>query len=165
MGSQHKAKVLVMVESQEVEGPKKGKKNRKCGHLKMQVIPNLKADTFKKSVENKVSSEATVIMDNLAAHSGVEEVIAKSKRQTVPGHEAPKVLPWVHIAISNAKSLFRDMYHGIKEEFLQEYLNEFCYKFNRMYFGDKLFDRLMLASISYRATFQHRLYGSGCDCG
>ena len=26
------------------------------------------------------------------------------------------------------------------------------YKFNRMYFGDRLFDRLMLASISYKPT-------------
>ena len=165
VGSQNKAKVLVMVESEEVENPKKGKKNRKCGHLKMQVIPNLKAETFKSSVKKSVNAGAAVVMDNLAAHSGVEEVTAKSKRQTVPGKDAPKVLPWVHIAISNAKSLFKDMYHGIKEAFLQEYLNEFCYKFNRMYFGDRLFDRLMLASISYKPTFTHRKYGSGVDCG
>ena len=28
----------------------------------------------------------------------------------------------------------------LREGLQQEYLNEFCYKFNRMYFGDKLFD-------------------------
>ncbi|MFN0081198.1 MAG: IS1595 family transposase, partial [Ferruginibacter sp.] len=27
-------------------------------------------------------------------------------------------------------------------------LNEFCYKFNRRYFGIKLFDRLMVAAIA-----------------
>ncbi|MBQ3733972.1 MAG: IS1595 family transposase, partial [Bacteroidales bacterium] len=42
---------------------------------------------------------------------------------------------------------------------------EFCYKFNRMYFGDRLFDRLMLASISYKPTFTHRRYGAGGECG
>ena len=47
-----------------------------------------------------------------------------------------KVLPWVHIAISNAKTQLADMHHGNKPEFLQEYLNEFCYKFNRRYFGE-----------------------------
>ena len=46
-----------------------------------------------------------------------------------------KVLPWVHIAISNAKRSILDTYHDIKAEFLQLYLNEFCYKFNRRYFG------------------------------
>jgi hypothetical protein len=30
---------------------------------------------------------------------------------------------------------------------MQNYLDEFCYKLNRRYFGQKLFDRLILASI------------------
>ena len=57
-------------------------------------------------------------------------------------------------------------YHGIKDEFLQEYLNEFCYKFNRRYFGDKVFDRLVIAAISYKPAFEHRMYGSvSLKCG
>ena len=74
--------------------------------------------------------------------------------------EAPKVLPWVHVAIANAKKLIDDMYHGVKGKFLQQYLNEFCYKFNRKYFGDRLFERLMICSVSYKPTFEHQLYGS-----
>lgn len=69
-----------------------------------------------------------------------------------------KIPPWVHLAISNAKSLLTDIYHGIKPEFLQEYLNEFCYKFNRRYFGEHQFDRLLIASASYSPDFEHRLY-------
>ena len=65
----------------------------------------------------------------------------------------------------NAKALFKDMYHGIKTEFLQEYLNEFCYKFNRMHFNDRTFDRLMIASVSYTPTFKHRKYDSNANCG
>lgn len=166
VGSQQKAKVLVMVESEEAETPKKGPKSRKCGHMKMLVIQDLEAETFKSAAQENIDGSATVIMDNLRSHSGVEEVVAKSKLQTVPGKEASKVLPWVHVAISNAKSLFTDMYHGIKEEFLQEYLNEFCYKFNRKNFGDALFDRLIVASISYRPTFEYRIYCSKkANCG
>ena len=56
------------------------------------------------------------------------------------------------------KTLFQDMYHGIKGEFLQSYLDEFCYKFNRKYFGDHIFDRLMIVAATYRPTFAHRLY-------
>ena len=51
-----------------------------------------------------------------------------------------------------------DTYHDIKAEFLQLYLNEFCYKFNRRYFGFRLFDRLELCACSYRADFKHRIY-------
>lgn len=39
-------------------------------------------------------------------------------------------------------------YHKIKGKYLQLYLNEFAYKLNRRYFGEKLFDRLIIASIS-----------------
>lgn len=69
-----------------------------------------------------------------------------------------KVLPWVHIAISNAKRSILDTYHDIKAEFLQLYLNEFCYKFNRRYVGFRLFDRLELCACTYRADFKHRIY-------
>src|SRR5574344_18798 len=165
VGSQKKSKVLVMVESEAADNPKKGQKSRKCGHLKMKVIPNLLPDTFAKETIASIDSQSTVIMDNLKSHKGVEEHVAESQRQTVPGKEAPKILPWVHIAISNVKSLMQDMYHGIKEEFLQEYLDEFCYKFNRKYFGDKVFDRLIIASIKYRPTFSHHAYQKCADCG
>ena len=30
---------------------------------------------------------------------------------------------------------------------IQNYLDEFCYKFNRRYFGDKLSDRLLIAAL------------------
>jgi hypothetical protein len=48
--------------------------------------------------------------------------------------------------ISNAKSLLNDTCHKIKREFLQEYLNEFCYKFNRRYFGEDTFERQIMIS-------------------
>jgi len=64
----------------------------------------------------------------------------------------------VHIAIANSKTLIAALYHGIRPEFLQEYLNEFCYKFNRRYFGENLFDRLMIIAATYRTDFKHRKY-------
>ncbi|MCT3744514.1 IS1595 family transposase, partial [Elizabethkingia anophelis] len=37
------------------------------------------------------------------------------------------------------------------------YLNEYCYKFNRRYFGESLFDRLVVASISQKNSFRHNI--------
>ena len=90
--SQNKAKVLVMVESQDVEEDKQ-KKNRptkKCGHIKMEVIKDLKSETFETATEKSVEKESTVTMDNLRGHNGVEKAVENSKKQTVPGKEAPK---------------------------------------------------------------------------
>ena len=154
-----------MVESERVDNPKKGKKGCRCSHIKMKVLDGLDADTFEKAVDGNVSKDSTFVMDDLKGHAGVERVTAVSERQAVPGKEAPKILPWVHVAISNAKALFKDMYHGIKTKFLQEYLNESCYKFNHMHFNDRTFDRLMITSVSYTPTFKHRKYGSNANCG
>lgn len=53
------------------------------------------------------------------------------KDKTIVG----RVLPWVHISISNAKHSILDTYHDVKADFRQLYPNEFCYKLNRRYFG------------------------------
>ena len=56
----------------------------------------------------------------------------------------------------------------MKKSFLQLYLNEFYYKFNRMYFGDKIFDRLMIAAVTYKPDFEHKIYNkknSSAKCG
>jgi hypothetical protein len=54
-------------------------------------------------------------------------------------------LKWTHIAISNAKRNFLGVYHKINAKYLQNYLDEFAYKLNRRCFGDRLFDRLIIA--------------------
>lgn len=160
LGSERKAKVEVMVESEETEPKKKGQKSRKAGHIKMKVMKDLSAETINNIAEKAIDSSADIIGDAYPSHSQLDKVAANVKKDVVKPKDAPKILPWVHTAIANEKSLFRDMYHGIKEEFLQEYLNEFCYKFNRRYFGDRVFDRLTIAAVSYRPTFEHRMYGS-----
>lgn len=160
VGSQRKSKVLVMVESQEAVPAKKSQKNRVVGHIKMVVVEQLTKDAIRTEAEKHVDKDAEILADAAGGHNSLKESFEKTTLKVVPGKDAPKVLPWVHIAISNAKSLFIDMYHGIKDEYLQNYLDEFCYKFNRKYFKDKLFDRLMICVISCQSKFEHRLYGT-----
>jgi hypothetical protein len=55
-------------------------------------------------------------------------------------------LKWVHIANSKLKKHLQN-YHMISERMMHNYLDEFCYKLDRRYFGEKLFDRFIIASI------------------
>lgn len=55
---------------------------------------------------------------------------------------------WVPITISNDKRNFVGTYHKIKKKYLQLCLNEFIYKLHRRYFGEKLFDKQVIASIA-----------------
>ncbi|MGK0138511.1 MAG: hypothetical protein ACI9DJ_001967, partial [Algoriphagus sp.] len=40
----------------------------------------------------------------------------------------------------------------------QSYLDEFCYKFNRRYFGEAMFARLLVATVSNKNKFRYK-YG------
>lgn len=159
-GSQRKQKVLVMVESKECTPKKKTDKPRKMNHIKMKVLDNLKADTVNKTVKGSVSPDTTAVVDASKSHVLLEKVVQKMDKKVVPGKDAPKVLPWVHISIANAKSRFQNLYHGIKDKYLQEYLNEFCWQLNRRFMHDLTFDRLIAASISYQSEFKHQIYNS-----
>nr|WP_281015092.1 transposase [Psychroflexus torquis] len=56
-------------------------------------------------------------------------------------------LHWVHIAISNAKRVLRDIHQSIGSDYLQSYLNEFHYKSNRRSF-DLVFEKTVIAAVS-----------------
>ncbi|MCP4587328.1 MAG: transposase [Pseudoalteromonas sp.] len=58
---------------------------------------------------------------------------------------ACKILPWVHIFISNVKSNIRGTYKGVSSQHLQKYLDEFCYKLNRRFNINQLFNRLLFS--------------------
>jgi hypothetical protein len=75
------------------------------------------------------------IADYLEVH-----MTEKSNKQTTK-----ETLKGLNIAISNAKRNFTGNYHKIKKKYLQLYLNEFVYKLNRRYFGERILDRLVIA--------------------
>ena len=154
-GSQKKAKVLVMAESTPVEGSKMNIK-KQVGHIKMVVIPNLKASTIDVEVVDNIKKESSLITDASSSYVHFKNLVGEHVSQVIEPKEVGKVLPWVHIVIRNAKRLLLDIYHDVKSEFLQSYLNEFCYKFNRR--NINCFERLMFACVSYQTEFKHISY-------
>jgi len=157
-GSQKKTKVLVMAESEVTKPEKKGQKSRRVGYLKMKVIENLESDTINEAVKELASGVTEVDTDDSKSYVDLKDFVPRHNAQVIPKEKVGEVLPWVHIAISNAKRLLINTFHDIKPEFLQNYLDEFCYKFNRRYKGEQLFNSLLTACVSYENTFRYK-YG------
>lgn len=155
-GSEAKTKVLVMAESRETEGSKRKGVSKQVGYIKMQVIPNLKADTIDEALMGSVEPETALTTDGSNSYTHFGEMVDGHRSQVIPPKEVGKVLPWVHIVISNAKREILDVFHSVSGELIQNYLNEFCYRFNRRY-CDK-FERLMVSSVEYQNSFMHRTY-------
>lgn len=151
-GSQSQAKILVMVSSK-VDMNKnrnidKYKKPTQLKYVKMLVIDDLKGETIQSKVEEHIKNESVIKTDNFRSYSRINELVWRHFSMKVPLLELDKAFPWVHTIISNAKRNLLGINHMTSRKHIQNYLNEFCYKVNRRYFGKNLFDRLLIASVT-----------------
>jgi hypothetical protein len=148
-GSQRQAKILIMVESRfnpEQDGIHK--KKRAMGYVKMRVMDNLSNQEINYVVGKSLDPTSKVITDAWRGYSRLHEVVEEHTAMIVPGEEAPKKLPWVHTVIANAKRQILGVHHSVNKEFIQNYLDEYCYKLNRRYFTGDLFESVLRAGIS-----------------
>jgi DNA-directed RNA polymerase subunit RPC12/RpoP len=157
-GSQRKSKVIVMAESEFVESSKSGQKPRRVGYLKMKVIDDLRSETISEQVKTLAGNATEIDTDDSTSYVDLKNFVSRHNAQVIPKEKVGEILPWVHIAISNAKRQVLNTFHNVKPEFLQKYLDEFCYKFNRRYYGEALFNRLLVACVSYKNEYRY-IYG------
>lgn len=145
-GSQKQVPVAVMAESTILEDYISDEKGKSCRYFKMVKVANLKARTAEKLVKEFIDKEAVLQTDKSTTFVNLIDCVDTHVSEISSTKKGQFNLRWVHIAISNLR---RDLqkYHMISERMLQNYLNEFCYKLNRRYFGRKLFDRLVIASV------------------
>lgn len=146
---QVKAIVAVSSKPIAIEEQKENRPNTKCGFVKMNVVQSICTTEVIEEARKMVQKSATVVTDGKRCYNGLKD-ICKVHIKTIVEDKTlvAKTFPWVHTAISNAKKKILGLHHQVKDAYMQNYLNEFCYKFNRRYFGEKLFDRLLDATLS-----------------
>jgi len=146
-GSQRQANVAVMAESTPLENLQTGKTSSHCRYFKMKVLETHIKENANEIVAKYINEKAIIFSDKSTSYVDFSTLVdghltTKSDKETTK-----TTLKWVHIAISNAKRNLLGVYHMIKLKYLQAYLDEFCYKLNRRFFGFKLFERMRIASI------------------
>ena len=126
----------------------KGKPESKPKYLKMSVVTGLNKIEVTLEAEKMIKKSATIMTDGRRCYSGLQDICTVHKIVIVADKkQVAKVFPWVHTAISNAKKKLLGLHHHVKDNYMQNYLSEFCYKFNRRYFGEALFDRLVVTAL------------------
>lgn len=144
-------KAIVAVSTTPIEVGKRtdGRPITKPGYLKMNVVAGLSKTDISYEAEKMVKETATVTTDGKTSYRTLKgickkhiEIVIKDKTKIC------KAFPWVHTAISNAKKKLLGVHHHVEDTYMQNYLNEFCYKFNRRHFGENLFYRLFNITIS-----------------
>jgi transposase-like protein len=137
-GAEGKKPVLVAVETR-----RKG-----AGFVAMQAVDSISKKTVRDFLTFHLKAGQTVKIDAFPALNAVAESHFHKKKVTPP-EEASKWLPLVHIMIGNMKTFINGTFHGVSSEYLQEYLDEFCYRFNRRFWEPELPLRLLNACLAH----------------
>jgi transposase-like protein len=139
-GALGKSKVIVSVES----------RGSKAGFAKMTQVDRLDGSHIRDVATDHVTDGSTVKTDGWPAYrSGLRgEQFAHEYVVLGSGKEAPKLLPWVHTMLANIKGSIRGVFKGVSDKHLQRYLDEFCFRFNRRFWEDQLFDRTLCSCLS-----------------
>src|SRR4051812_16967584 len=117
-GRSHEGKLLVAgaVEIRG-EGP---------GRVRLAVIDDYAAATLGAFVAAVIAAGSTVVSDGWSGYARLKEV--KHDPKVVGDAPAHLVLPWIHRVFANAKRRALGVYHGLREERLQAYLDEFVFR-------------------------------------
>lgn len=111
----------------------------------MKVMETHQADELNDTVAEMVEPDSIIFSDKSTSYVDLKDIVDGHYTELSSKETTKSTLKWVHIAISNAKRVFNGIFQKISLKYLQLYLNEFCYKLNKRYFGAKLFNRLILA--------------------
>ena len=127
--------------------------NELMGFAKMRVVEHINEESLVSFMRDSVFPEAVIRSDGYSTYKSLPKY-GFQHEPIVVGHrkKAHIILPHVHTYISNLRSFVLGTYHGLDELHLQQYLDEYCYRFNRRRHRQELFDRLLLACLEMPET-------------
>ena len=129
-GAENKAQIVVAVEKHGASGIKR---------MYVKVIENASAAELKTIFDKHISSEAKVLTDKWKGYSPLTELYHIEQEKSKPDTNF-KVM---HRCIQQLKSWLRGIHHSVDHNYLQGYLDEFCYRINRSIHKNTIFENLM----------------------
>jgi transposase-like protein len=147
-GAAGKKNVAVMAESTPLEDVATGKKSNHVRYFRARVLQTHLSGEINKAIRETLDEKSIVFTDKSTSYVDIADYIELHITEKSSKELTEETLKWVHIFISNAKRNLLGNYHKVKAKYLQLYLNEFVYKLNRRYFEGRLFERVVIASIT-----------------
>lgn len=151
-GSKKKVPVLLAIESVERIKPKKRKdltENTRAGLLRIEYLFDQKGETMTSKIARWLHPDSRIKSDAYPGYSKFKDVVKQHDARVTPAKEAHKFLPWVHTAISNLRKNLDGIYHHVSDTHMQQYLDEYCFKFNHRFNLHSSFNQLFKTSSSY----------------
>jgi hypothetical protein len=135
-GAEEKTPVIIACEN----------KHKKVGFIAIKAVKNLNFKTIKEFVSHHFLVEQHVGTNAYPALNIIDKTRQHEPKVT-PCAKVDEWLPCVHIPIGNLKMFLLGTFHGVTGNYLQEYLNEFCYRYNRRFVEKQIPNRLLNLAI------------------
>ena len=101
------------------------------------------------AIEKSIKKGSKIISDGASAYVKAEEKGYDHDRyiESKDPEIAHEQLKWINTLTSNLKRFLLSTHHGVYPKYRKAYLAEFAYRFNRRYWPEQSFDRLLYACI------------------
>lgn len=111
----------------------------------MQVIEDQGSDSFEKAVAKNINTNAVLFIDGFKSYSKFKKYVIRMWLRKYR-LKRPKFIALGSHNHYKPEKRVNATHQSNKNGYLQNYLNEFCYKINRRYFERQLSDWLMTES-------------------
>jgi transposase-like protein len=134
------------------------------GRIRLRHIPNTDRATLHGFIQQSIEPGSTIVTDGLQAYRELDGYVHDRQIQKHQPTDAEHLLPRVHRVISLLKRWLLGTHQGgIAHEYLEDYLNEFTFRFNRRRSTSrgKLFYRLaqqavQVSPVPFDSLTQHK---------
>ncbi len=119
------------------------------GRAYAQVIQDFSSKSFRPFFLNHIAKDAEIKTDEWTGYIPLKKEYPNLVQ--IPS-ESGKGFPDIHIHIMNLKSWLRGIHHHCSDEYLQGYLNEYHFRYNRRNSEGVLFNTLIKRMVENNAT-------------
>ncbi len=134
-GVHHKTYVAGAVEVRE-KREKRGRREIYAGRLRLKALPDRGKQFLEAFVTKSVELHSHVITDGWQGYDNLKALGYDHEPVVLGGdpEKTEKALPMIHLIFSNLKAWLIGTHHGVSEQHLPAYLNEFVFRFNRRFY-------------------------------
>ena len=110
-----------------------------AGNAKAALITSASAQSLSSFLKENVATGANIITDGWAGYNSSGQSFEHESVALGNPKNAGEFLPLVHLQFNNFKSWVKGTFHGVSKKYMQAYLDEWNYRFNRRSLISNLF--------------------------